>query len=112
MAVRKVKVWNDNTAKLVEEFKGKTYEIEAGKHIVMGRSQAIQFKGQYKQIKMDGMKQQSPESMKILRLEPISGNTSEDKEWICNIDGRSFKTKQGLDNYMKKNHPDAETLKD
>ena len=114
MSAKKVKVWNDNTVDLEEEFKGQKIKIPAGDFIEMGRSQAVQFKGQYKPMKIDGMKQQTKASMKILRLEPLKGKGSskpDKKEWVCQIDGHVCRTEQGLKTYMKKNYPDAENVK-
>jgi hypothetical protein len=107
MAAKKVKVWNRNKVDLHDVFKGEDIHIPAGDFIVMGRSQAIQFKGNRKPIQYDGMKRQTLESMKILELEPIKGNQTVEKEvFMCQMDGKEFNTKRGLDNYMKKNYPE------
>lgn len=103
-----VKVWNDNNHDLYEKFKGKEYHIPAGKFIKMGRNQAIQFKGQYHPIKLDGMKQQMPETMKILRIEE-SAEEEQVQKWICNADGTEHKTQAALNKYIAKNFADEIT---
>lgn len=109
MAAKRVKVWNDNNVDLKEEFKGQVIEIPAGGFVEMGRSQAIQFKGQYRPIKVDGMKQQVPNSKKIIRIEAVKGK-EESETFVCQMDGREFKTQKALENYMKKNFPNVETV--
>ncbi len=111
MAARRVQVWNDNTVELKEEFKGSTIVIPPGKYVEMGRSQAIQFKGQYRPIQQDGTKQQTAHSMKILRIEPITGKPLvEKKPWVCQMDGKEFKTEAALKAHMTRNYKDEPTL--
>lgn len=112
MSAKKVKVWNENTVDLVEEFKGQTIKIPAGKCIEMGRSQAIQFKGQYRPIQVDGMKQQVKSSMKILRIEPIKKGESKGSEKIpCSLCDKEFTSEQGLKLHTAKAHAGEETFK-
>lgn len=66
-----VKVWNKNILDYEENFKGQKIVIPAGKHIVMERAEAVEFKGKFRQPVYNKGGVQEISSLKKIVIEPI-----------------------------------------
>lgn len=91
-----------------EKFKGEDIVIPAGEFVLMDYEDAVQFKGQYFPLFMNGQGIQAPESYKMIKIEAgpeaKTENDSENKKvYVCHVDGKEFTDKGLLDEYMKTN---------
>ena len=109
----KIRVWNDNTVPYTEEFMDEKITILPGKFRDMEADEAVRFVGQYRSIELDGMGNQTVESMKKLRkeiIEPLfddgSGKfgmkASDDVK--CNVCGKMCVDQEHLDGHVNANH--------
>ena len=72
----RAKVYNDNKHVYKETFKGDQIVIEPGKFIEMDYDEALMFKGTFNGIKLDADGRPTPESFKMIRVEPM-GNPAD-----------------------------------
>lgn len=96
-----------------EKFRDEMIEIKAGEYVLMDYEDAVLFRGQYFPMKFDGMNQQIPESMKMIKLMPDeAGAVPEVKmKFVCQRDGKEFPSQAELDAYTKGRYGD-EVFKD
>jgi hypothetical protein len=105
-----VRVYNDNKVKHVEKFKGDMIEIPAGEFLEMQRDEAVQFKSQFFPPIFDKAKNQTLESMKCIRLAPLSGELEakpEEPKHNCMKCGQDFKSLAGLNSHIRAKHAEA-----
>ena len=107
-----VRVYNDNSIRHEEKFKGDMVVIESKGFIEMNRDEAVLFKSQFYPPKFDAGNQQTIESMKCIRLAPIVAVLADvevEKElhdcMLCGDTG--FKSLAGLASHTRSKHPDV-----
>ena len=105
----KVRIVNNNVFDHVEKFRGDTVRIPAGGFIEMEREDAVLFKSNFFPPKFNGNGLQTPESMKMLKLEPIPDKKQApeipvDKDLVCQACGFVAKTPAGLKSHIRANH--------
>lgn len=88
-----------------EKFRGDPVVIKAGDYVLMDYEDAIQFRGQYFPMQMDGDNQQIPASMKMIKLVPDSPDAAPavKMKFVCQRDGKEFSSAAELEAYTKEN---------
>ena len=101
-----VKVWNDNTYKYEENFKGDYVSIPPKEFIIMEHDQAIDFKGTMNNVIRNADGVCEPRGYKMIRLEkiPEGAHPSKKNLFRCEADGKMFDSSEELDSYIKNNH--------
>lgn len=106
-----VEVFNDNKYTHKEMFKGREITIPAGGVVVMEEDDAIDFKGQFSEIRVDGTGKQDPRSFKMIRIgkvvdaaEAKSAIAKQDLELTCQKCGYVALTKKMLEEHIDTNH--------
>lgn len=105
----RVKVYNDNTHPLSEEFKGETIVIAPGEFIEMDRGEATLFKGQFKTPKFLASGVQDPATFKQIRIVPLDDGVPDApkravESYVCQACGFEAKNKAGLTAHIRHNH--------
>lgn len=105
------RVYNDNSYPFRQEYKGKMIEIAPKDFVEMEREEAVIFKGLFYPPQYDASDVQKPESYKKLRVVHDAEIEQEAKP-ACMICGEKFEDDKELNGHMKKEHSDAEPIKD
>lgn len=86
-----------------EKFRGEEIVIPPGGFVLMDYEDAVLFKGQYYPMQFDGMNQQTPESMKMIKIEADSEDAvvPVKMKFVCQRDGKEFESQAQLDAYTK-----------
>jgi len=105
----RVRIVNNNVFDHVEKFRGDTVRIPAGGFIEMEREDAVLFKSNFFPPKFNGNGLQTPESMKMLKLEPIPEKEQApeipvEKDLVCQACGFVAKSAAGLKSHIRSNH--------
>lgn len=99
------KVWNDHHKPYSEMFRDEQITIPAKGHVVMDKSDAIIFMGQYtKPNRLDSGEELNP---KMLRLEIIPDNKPAVEKILCQMCKEEFQTKKELALHGQLAHADA-----
>ena len=105
------RVYNDNSYPFRQEYKGKMIEIAASDFVEMEREEAVIFKGLFYRPEYDASDVQKAQSYKKLRVVHEDEIEQEAKS-TCMICGEKFDEDKELAGHLKKEHPDAEPIKD
>lgn len=101
----KVQVWNDNTHKYKETFKGDLIEIPAGGFIHMEEDDAHQFKGTFSPPVLDYDGNHTPAGYKMIRIVKSDQAAPEPKAEVdplkCIVCGYKASSKADLAEHMK-----------
>lgn len=101
----KVRVYNDNIYPHREKFKGEDLNIPPKGFIELDFFDAVELKGQYTPIIVDGGGAPLPQSFKMLRIvEPDGFKLEESKKIICNSCGQNFDSAKELDDHVTEFH--------
>lgn len=96
-----VKVWNDNSVAFSQLYRDVEIKIPAKGFIEMEYDEAIGFKSYPMAMKFDGMGQQLPESMKMIRVDPRpETEPSAVVMFKCHKDGSLHASKAELERYL------------
>lgn len=99
------RVWNKNIFPYKEKFKGEEIYIPANGSIIMDLEDAINFKGSYSTIKVDGGNRPLPESYKKIVVEVIDpGQAVEISKLKCQACGVIATDKDNLDAHITEFH--------
>lgn len=104
------KVWNDNKYPHSEMFKGDEVYIPAGSFIEMDYQEAIQFKGQMAPVKFNHDGIGTPETYKMIRVEPIMENAEEktfSADTTCLACGEKLSDQLSLAKHILEKHSDS-----
>jgi len=106
MAVRKVKVWNDNTAPYSEHFRDNMLTIPSKGFITMEEPEAALFMGQFTPPLRDGHgRDKNP---KMLRVEVVDLSSFETPtNHVCMACKKDFETSTLLTSHIAENHKEA-----
>jgi len=108
----KTRVWNDHVLEHVETLGDKEIRIKPGAYIDMEWDEAVRLVGQYRAIELDGVGQQKPESMKVLRKEQIEPLWTDDQRvgtktttaFTCQACGMSCVDEDHLAGHIQNQH--------
>lgn len=90
-----------------EMFKGKQLSIPAGGYIVMDYEDAVDFRGQYFPMKLMPTGEPDPAGWKMIEIVPMQeGEEDAPKRFVCNMDGKEFRSQAELDAYTSSNFSD------
>lgn len=107
------RVWNDNVHPHVEKFKRKEIRIEPKAFVEMEWEDAIEFRGQFTPIEVDGAGQPKATSFKMIRVEKIPETFKEpEKEIACQACGMRQESMAALSEHIRQNHVSAMVDKD
>lgn len=104
-----VLVRNLNTMDYKETYEDEVYEIPAGGTIQMDKLKAVQFLGQFTPPVLNGQGVPDPRYLKKLVIEPLPEPKQvedEPQKFICQMDGKEFKTQAALNRHIKANWAD------
>jgi hypothetical protein len=103
------RVWNDNDHPHKEKFKGEDIVIPPHKFVEMEFYEAYEFKGRMTPIKYDGNNVQTPQSYKMIRVEPIAEGAaaSAPETHTCLACNKSHATKAELEAHTDMEHLDV-----
>ncbi len=102
-----VRVYNDNIYPHKEKFKGEEIYIPPKCFVEMEFYDAVEFKGQYTPIVVDGGGAPIPQSFKMIRIVQPDGFQLEDsKKIVCNSCGKQFDSSKELDDHVNEFHID------
>lgn len=108
-----VRVYNDNVHPYYEKFKGEDVSIPARGFVEMDFFEAVEFRGTYSPIQVDGGGAAKPESFKMLRIvQPQEFVVEDKKEPQCHSCGKFFENLEILDAHISELHIDQILDKD
>ena len=100
-----VRVYNDNIFPYQEKFKGEEVKIGPRGFIEMDYFEAVEFKGSYCPIVVDGGGAPKPESYKMIRIvQPEQFSVEDKKEPQCHSCGKTFESAKMLDEHITEAH--------
>ena len=100
-----VRVYNDNVHPYREKFKGDEIQIPSKGFIEMDYFEAVEFRGSWSPIIVDGGGAPKPESFKMLRIvKPEDVVHEEVKKHQCHSCGKEFETPEVLDKHITEFH--------
>ena len=101
------RIWNKSDTEYQETFKGEDIVIPPHGSIVRGRRWVVDFLGS--PTKFDSERPDDPKNIKHLTWEAASSDEPEQKqEFVCNMCGERFTSKQALGGHTTQNHGKAE----
>jgi hypothetical protein len=108
-----VRVYNDNIHPYSEKFKGEPISIPPKGFISMDYFEAVEFKGSFSPILVDGGGAAMPESYKMIRIvKPEDFTIEESKEIQCHSCGKKFESADLLDSHITASHVELIVDKD
>ena len=103
-----VQVFNESKIDFEGLFKDQKIFIPAGESIPMGRAQAVKFLGEFSQPIIDGAgRHKMPKMLKIIEDPELKAARYDQPMKFEAIDGKMFRTKQGVEKYNSEFRSDA-----
>jgi hypothetical protein len=103
-----VQVFNESKIDFEGLFKDQKIFIPAGESIPMGRAQAVKFLGEFSQPQIDGAgRHKMPKMLKMVEDPEIKAARYDQPMKYEAIDGKMFRTKQGVEKYNSEFRSDA-----
>ena len=107
------KVWNDNIYPYTEVFKKKTITIAPKSYVEMEYEDAVDFRGQFTPVELDGAGVPKPTSYKMIRVEKIPETFVEKPtEIACQACGMRQVSMEALSDHIKAHHVESMVDKD
>lgn len=101
----RVRVYNDNSYPYKEMYKGELIDIPAGKYVEMEFEDAVDFKGTYVPIKVDGGGTPLKQSYKKIRIvKPADFKNESPEFFLCQSCGEKFTSQSELDSHIDSKH--------